>query len=124
MAVDCEKFSPAAKKIFAKLKPFFPPSPWKTPHWKKEGVVIDNWTYDLRKHADRERLEKDKRNSIGYSVYMAASQYRDKNKSLNGFATGNIGGGWASMIQKNAELLLILNDLDFQIETMDLMEDL
>ncbi|MEK7654377.1 MAG: hypothetical protein AAB345_03850 [Patescibacteria group bacterium] len=119
MATDCEKLSPAAKKIFDKLKPFYPPDPWRKPRWEKDGVVIDNGTYDLRRHADRKRLEDNRQSFLGYMLALAASIHRDGAGSMQGFTEKH----FSEHMQQVAEQLLLLRDLDFQIETVDLVDD-
>ena len=57
MARDCEVLSANAKAIFEKFKPFFPPDPWGNPRLWEDGRIKDNWDYDLKKSADRERLK-------------------------------------------------------------------
>lgn len=118
MARDCEKLSPKALEIFGKLKPHFPPDPWKKPQWFEDGRVYRNGSFDLRKSSDRQRLERDIQMFVGYLVGIAASSYRRKNGSLEGFAIEHLG----DLNKAAAELLLLLQDLDFQIETADLIE--
>lgn len=119
MARDCEKLSTGALEIFKKLEPFFPPDPWKNPQWKEEGVVISNWTYDLRKHADRERLEIWTQRRIGSSIRTTAGVLKAKEGSLESFTEQKFG----EYIKKLVELLLILDDLSFQIETQDILDE-
>jgi len=70
--------------------------------------------------ADRERLEGRQKSLIGYLVEIQAIRYRDEHEgSLDGFT--NV--PFPRTIQHQAEILLILNDLDFQIETMDIVEE-
>jgi hypothetical protein len=45
VARDCKKFSPAARQVFEKIKPYFPPDPWGNPKWTKGGKVYDNGWY-------------------------------------------------------------------------------
>jgi hypothetical protein len=116
MSIDCEKLSPKAQEIFKQLKPFFPPDPWNNPRWFEEGRVLDNGEFDLRKSADRTRLEERKKSMIGFCVAGIASSYRKEHDSLQGFANLCIG----SSVESCATFLLILQDLDFQIETLDL----
>ena len=120
MARDCVELSAKAQEIFARMQPYFPPDPWNTPRWMAEGMVHDNGWYDLRLAADRTRLEEKRRSFIGSMVVTAASSYREKTKvtgSLAGFSDER----FSFMIQHEAELLLLLQDLDFQIETGDLV---
>ncbi|HEX5430248.1 MAG TPA: hypothetical protein VFX17_04195 [Patescibacteria group bacterium] len=114
---DCEKLSLAAQAIFGQLKPFFPPDPWNKPQWIEEGVVIDNGQHDLRKSADRAKLIEKTEATLGSFVEVAARSYRRKNGSLEGFEIDHFG----PMIKNKVELLFILEELNFQIETMDLV---
>ena len=117
---DCEELSPHAKVKFDRLKPFFPPDPWDKPRWQEEGLVFSNGWLDLRKSADRKKLEEQLLRFIGHAAKTAASLYRNKRAgSLEGFEHEHYG----PVIQQKAELLLLLDDLDFQIETYDLVED-
>jgi len=113
--MDCENLSPKALEIFKKLEPLFPPNPWKTPQWQVEGIVIDNWTYDLRKEADRKRLEEWHLHMIGFKMRSDARRILEESGTLLGVENRHIPQG----IQRHLEILLILSDLDFQIETGD-----
>ncbi len=120
MATDCDNLSENAQKIFDKLQEFFPPDPWKKPQWEKCGRVRDSSTwYDLRKSADRQNRIKWEQHMIGYIIGLAADSYRKKhNGSLQGFGKQGV----SKMVEKFAELLLIYEDLDYQIETGDLTD--
>ncbi len=118
MRTNCERLSDNARKIFDKIKPFYPPNPWKKPQWNEDGLVFDNGWLDLRKSSDRDCLQNQKESSIGFSVKIAALVYRDKHKSLEGFSQEH----YSKSIENSVALLLLLEDLDFQIETMDLVE--
>ena len=118
MATDCEKLSPNASAIFKRLEPFFSPDPWQKPMWNEEGTVKDNGEYDLRKSADRMKLEKQTRTTLGSFVENTAGVYKSKNGSLEGFEIDHFG----KAIRNKVELLFILRDLDFQIETGDLID--
>ena len=118
MRTDCEKLSLNALEIFKRLEPFFPPDPWKRPMWKEEGTVEDNGVYDLRKSEDRARLIDGTVKTLGSFVQITASVYKGKNGSFDGFEIEHFG----PMIRNKVELLFILNDLDFQIETGDLVD--
>lgn len=87
--VDIRKLSPDAQKIFKKLKPYFPPDPWKNACWKDDGSVRHGsaW-FDLRKASDRKKLEDSLKSSIGNSVYIDASVHKDKNKCRADGQTG------------------------------------
>ena len=129
LMVDCEKLNPNAQKIFENLKPYFPPNPWKKPCWEPEGRVCPSgntiW-YDLRKSADRNKLIDQERETIGHQTQIAASIHQQNNKCV---PNGEL--GWLKdftfqhfprSMQHGVELLLLLLDLDFQIETGDIVE--
>lgn len=116
--MDCEKLSSNALEIFKKLEPFFPPGPWKTPQWQVEGIVISNWTYDLRKQVDRKRLEDWHLHMVGFKMREDAKRMLEKGGTLLGIEHRHIPQG----IQHHLEILLILSDLDFQIETGDFID--
>jgi hypothetical protein len=118
MSRDCKRLSPAAREIFKKLEPFFPPDPWKKPLWVKSGRVYSNGWHDLKLAADRKKLLESNKSFMGYCIQGKASSFRDKHGSLEGFADEPI----SKMVAHNALLQLLLEDLDFQIETMDLVE--
>lgn len=118
MAINCEVLSPNAQAIFKKLEPYFPLGPWKDAYWLEEGKVRDNGWFDLRLAADRNRLMEQKKSFLGYLVEGAASSFRNKTGSMEGFANEP----FSPLTQAHAEILLLLNDLDFQIETLDLVE--
>lgn len=126
--VDTKKLSPDAQKIFKKLKPYFPPDPWENACWKEDGTIRHGSTwFDLRKSSDRKKLEDSLKSSIGYSIYIDASVYKDKNKcradGQAGWLTDFTYCHFSKSIQNSAELLLILSDLDYQIETQDMIDD-
>ena len=120
------ELSYSARKIFENLKPYFPSDPWNNPCWKPEGLVNSNGWHDLRKREDRERLIDQEKQSLGYQVFIEATLYR---KNHGCVPRGEL--GWmtdfehhhiARSMQHGAELLLLLLDLDFQIQTLDLLE--
>lgn len=119
MAIDCPALSSKAQEIFAKLEPFFPPNPWGKPQWFAEGKISDDGWYDLRLATDRRRLEEKLKGLIGHFVELKAESYRKKHACLTGFTNEHFDPG----MQKQAEVLLLLKDLDFQIETLDLCGD-
>ncbi len=118
MATDCEKLTENAKKIFKKLEPFFPPDPWHRPMWHEGGVVESNGLYDLRKSRDRNGLIEKTISTIGSFVENKANVHQKQNKSLDGFEIAHFG----PMIKERVELLFILRELDFQIETLDYVD--
>ena len=122
MAEDCEKLSAKAQEIFNKLEPFYPPILFKdgpSIRWKPEGLVHDNTWHDLRKSADRQKLIETRLRGLGNWVFLEARIYRDDHKgSLAGFEHAH----FTKVIAHAAEHYLILMELDFQIETMDIVE--
>ena len=119
MARDCDELSPKARAIFAKLKPYFPPDPWNGPRWKEGGEVEDNGRFDLRLSTDRKRLMNEKGLNIAYLVELSASQYRKTHgNSLKGFRQRRFG----RLVEDAVKFFFLLDDLDFQIETGDLVE--
>ena len=112
------EFSEKARKIFETIKAFFPPDPFGEAQYADEGRVYDNGWYDLRTKKDRARLMEKIENLIGYLVQRAATEFREKKGSLRGFTSRH----FTPHMQKEVQLLLLLSDLDFQIETMDFFE--
>ncbi len=127
MGRDVIELSRNAKKIFENLKPYFPPDSFGNMSWKPEGIVHSNIWHDLRSAAGRQKLARQIKDAISYDAEIQASIYKDTHKCesrgelnwLEGFTLAHFTKG----MQHNLELLLILNDLDFQIETMDFAED-
>jgi len=115
---NCKSFSANAIKIFEKIQPYFPPDPWSNPQWIQEGRVKDNEWYDLRKSDDRSRLIEAERSALGHMAQIKAVAHREKHGSLRGFAKKR----FSRAIQHQVELLLLLEDLDFQIESLDFVE--
>lgn len=115
--MDCEKLSPNALKIFERIKKFYPPDPWDNPQWTEEGRVNDNGWRDLRKKADRDKLMKKYEHVIGFVIVASARSLIDKKEKLTRRSVFNLKAsrGWI-------ELACLLYDLDFQIETLDLVE--
>lgn len=118
MATDCEKLSPKALKIFEQLKPYFPPDPWGNSNWNEDGTVRSNGLFDLRKSSDRNKLIEKIKSTLGSFVEISAGSYKRKNGSLEGFEIDHFG----MMIRREVDLLFTLNELDFQIETLDFVE--
>lgn len=118
MGRDCESLSLKAREIFEKMAKFFPPDPWGRPRFENEGRVYDNGWYDLRKSKDRRRLIEKTRSSIGYVVETKAALFIKKNGSLSGFYKQC----FSMTVKLKAEFLLLLGDLDFQIETGDIVD--
>ena len=119
MPTDGEKLSPKAQMIFKSLEPFFPPDPWKKPRWEAEGRVFDNGWFDLRKRADRTRLAENQKSFLGYLVEMEAIHQKTLTGSLEGFTKMH----FTRVMQMCAEIVILLNDLDFQIETGDVVDE-
>ena len=120
MNTDCKQLSPAASEIFKKLRAYFQSDPWKKPHWRKSGKVYSNEWYDLRKSADRNRLMNCTKSFVGFLIENKASSYKKTHGSLKGFETESLG----KVVCQQSELLVLLADLDFQIETMDIMHEI
>ncbi len=118
MATDCGQLSRNARKIFRKFKAYYPPDPWKNPQWIEEGKVYDNGWHDLRTSIHRDKLIERRLLSLGNWVRLVASMYRKKQGTLKGFTSEHFTKG----MQRDAEVLLLLEDLDFQIETLDIVE--
>ena len=116
--MDCEKLSTKALGIFKKLQPFYPQDSWSNPQWKEEGIILDNGPYDLRKKVDRQRLEQRQKQMVGYVMVLCAKKIMEDESTLIGLTDHRI----PRSTQRHLEILLILEELDFQIETMDLVE--
>lgn len=110
------QLSPAAMAIFKKFEPFFPPDPWGNPHWVECGLVYSNDWLDMRMSNDREKLEDRMENAIAGYIRTDASIYRKTHGSLENFGHQP----YPKIILQWLELLLLLDKLDFQIETGDL----
>lgn len=121
MATDCEELSPNARKIFEKLKVFYPPDSWKNPQFTEEGKVHESGSswYDLRKSKDRNKLMEEKKNFLGYVVELNAISHYEENGSLEGFFEKQ----YSRLMTNALGILMLLNDLDFQIETLDLVDE-
>lgn len=118
--IDCMYLSKNAQLIFERITRHFPPDPWKKPQWEPEGRVHDNIWLDLRKSADRRKLMDQIKSQFGYLIGLKAGMYRKEHGgSLRGFRQVRL----TPHDRDRAELLLLLEDLDFQIETGDLIED-
>lgn len=115
---DVEKLSPKALEIFKKLQPHYPLGAFGRPQWLPEGKIEDNGVFDLRTAAGRKKLEGQLLTVIGYVIRNSAHVYkRQKGVGLciAGFEEERIGRG----VRDFVEVLLILGELDFQIETLD-----
>lgn len=122
MNTNCKELSKKAREIFEKIKDHFPPDPWKNPQWREEGIVISNGTFDLRRSADRKALMDREQSQIGYIVVtIDAASARDK---TDGTVTVELSRRtYNPMIMRHVNLYLLLNDLDFQIETTDVIDE-
>lgn len=118
MATDCKTLTANARKIFERLTAHFPPDPWKNPQWTEEGKVYDNGWHDLRTSADRTKLTEKALHTLGGMVELSASIHRKKHRSLQGFGRAH----FPKMMFRTLEILHLLRELDFQIETLDLVE--
>ena len=116
LAGCCEKLSPNALKIFESIKTHYPPDPWKCPQWSAEGLVFDNGWYDLRKGEDRGKLISRYEHQIGSTIVVFARNNKDKKRKL----TRSI--FHFKLSKRWIELAVLLHELDFQIETLDLLE--
>jgi hypothetical protein len=123
MATDCEQLSAKARKFFEQIIPHFGKNgfdPWNKPVWEAEGIIheLGSPRYDLRKSADRQQLIERTTHTIGHMVEIEARSYRTKHGSLENFDREH----FPKMMFRSLEILHLLNELDFQIETMDLVE--
>lgn len=114
--MDCEQLTPNARRIFEQIKAYYQPDPWKNPQWTEDCTVYDNGWHDLRKKADREKLVKWYEGLIGSTVVSSARNAKDKHQRLTR-SMFNL-----KMCRKWIELATLLYELDFQIETLDMME--
>ena len=116
MAQDCVELSPRAREIFEKIVPYFPRDSYGNHQFSKEGKIFeDNW-YDLRLATERQAFISRKKYFVGNVVSLQAEAYRkDHGGSLNGFTRQS----YSRMTQHTLEILLLIEDLDFQIETGD-----
>ncbi len=119
MAIDCERLSPKAQEIFAKLRPYLPDQPFGRKGWREEGIVCDEGDFDLRKAEDRKRFEEERKGYIAHHMLLLASEHEKAHGSLDTF---QLGDGLGALVRQHLEVLLILTELDFQIETLDLVE--
>lgn len=117
MARNCDRLSVNARKIFDKIKPYFPDDSYGARQWTVNGQICDNGTwYDLCQSDARKFLIQKQESFLGHLVGLNASMYRRKNGgSLEGFSKRN----FTLTMQHHAELLLLYEDIDFQIETLD-----
>lgn len=115
--MDCEKLSPNALKIFEKIKACYPPDSWDNPQWTEDGKVFDNGWHDLRKSEIRNKLIHRHEHFVGHHIFSAFKLAKEKQQELTGC--------WALNIQtfkRWLEIIDLLYELDFQIETYDLVE--
>ncbi len=113
------ELSAKSQAIFLKMKPWFPNDSWGNAKWHAEGIVNNGRRYDLRKSADRNALIEWELLMIGSAIENSASVYATKHKGeYVGYELEQVG----SMVAKRAELVRHLRDLDFQIETGDLVD--
>ena len=114
--MDCEKISPHALDIFEEIKAYYPSDPWSRPQWTEEGKVFDNGWHDLRKKEDREKLITWYEHLIGSTIVVFAGRDKYDGKELSPSVFH------FEMYKKWIELAVLLKELDFQIETLDLAE--
>ncbi len=116
MIKDCKKLSPNALKIFEQIKACHHPSDlwWGNLQWTEDGKVYADMWYDLRKKKDREKLTKWYEWLIGKTIVMFASSGKKKKLTPSAFSL--------RVLKRWIEVAVLLHRLDFQIETMDLVE--
>lgn len=121
--MDCERLSLKAQKIFKQIILYYPPDPWNNLRWTDEGKVWSNGWHDLRKGKDRNYLIEHQKQFIGYQIQIEASSYKQKHKCVPrgelGWMVDFTRHHFPQSTQYSVELLLLLLDLDFQIETLD-----
>jgi hypothetical protein len=116
MARDCESLSVCARWIFEQLKPYYCKDPSKQSEWHEEGILRDEGKlFDLRKSRDRLKLIQRKELYVGGMVRFELYDYRKMTGSFGGFTRER----YTLSICRNAEILVLLGDLDFQIEKKD-----
>jgi hypothetical protein len=115
---DCEELSPNARKIFDKIKLYFPLDDKGKSQYTEAGLIFTGSWSDLCKSTARnERIQWEKQ-MIGHVVEKHAIEYRRTHGSLAGFTTQH----YSRVTQHHVELLLLYEDLNFQIETGDLTD--
>lgn len=114
--MDCEKLSPNALKIFEKIKAYYPVDSWKNQQWTGVGTVYDNGWHDLKKAEDRDKLIKKYEHIIGHVIVLSARNKMERGEVLTKSVFDFRGS------KRWIEIAGLLYDLDFQIETMDLIE--
>ena len=112
--MDCEALSPNARKIFDKIKEHYPPDPWNNPQWTEDGTVYANGWCDLRRGEVRSRLIERYERLIGHATVAWAKVVKAENKEIRESVFD------FKLSQKWIELAVLLHELDFQIETLDL----
>ena len=115
--MDCVELSPNARKIFEKITTYYSPDPWGHPQWTEEGKVFDNGWHDLRLAKDRDKLIKWHEYLIWHHLVEAARTINDKKLKLTRTVFN------FKMSKRWIELTVLLYELCFQIETLDLVED-
>lgn len=114
--MDCDQLSPNARKIFENIKAYYPPDPWGDPRWEEAGRVYGNGWKDLRKKEDRDTLVNWYKFLIGSIIITSAIENKIRRKKLDRSV-------FHFKMSKNwIELAVLLEELDFQIETLDLVE--
>lgn len=118
MPTDCVALSQNAQKIFGELKQYFPKNAYDRDVWIETGIIDDNGLFDLRRAQGRADLERKIKERIGDMVLTRVQRYI-KEKPDHGFDIEHFG----AMICREAQILEILVRLDFQIETLDIVEN-
>lgn len=108
--VDCETLSPNARKIFDKIKEHY-----LNPQWTEDGTVFDNGWQDLRKGEVRGRLIERCEHQIGAVIVMLAKGTKEKGEKITESVFD------FRLSRRWIELAVLLYELDFQIETVDLV---
>ncbi|MBI3274358.1 MAG: hypothetical protein HYZ69_04405 [Candidatus Colwellbacteria bacterium] len=116
--MDCETLSPNARKIFEKITEYYPNDPWDNMQWSPDGLVCDHGWHDLRRSTDRNELIERYQHTIGCTVVTFAKGAREKDQEITPSVFN-----W-ELSKQWIELAVLLLELDFQIETLDLAEDL
>lgn len=114
--MDCQELSPNARKIFERIKEYYPLDPWGKQQWSEEGTVTDNGVFDLKKAEDRSKLISRYESLIGSTIVMFAKSESDTGNKITRKVFH------FKMSKKWIELAVLLHELDFQIETMDLVD--
>lgn len=114
--MDCEKLTPNAQKIFEQIKEHYTPDSWNIQQWTEDGHIYDNGWKDLKKQEVRYKLMNFYENVIGSSVITSA-EAEQRRAGKYGKKVFNF-----KMSKRWIDIVILLRALDFQIETMDLVD--